>query len=552
MKMINKILDNIKNQEITIAGWVYSFIGILFVRFIFESLSSPSISGIIPSDPYTLVHIGMYFLAVTLGTILIFGHFTNDYKNSSKIILFGLPLLWLAPIIDILISKGEGFRMSYVFDSGRDLIFDFLTFFGPNLTQGATVGIRIGIALSLLGIGYLIWLKNNSWKRTLSGVFLIYLFVFFMAVLPGFVYTLTHLGYSPAQGTEIIDYLEKNILKSTISHNTLREGFSSVPTIRFLELGFDKLLSQILFILSSILGILLFWKIDRTKFWAVIKNSRPERINFYTASLFCGIGFAYINRLGNPFVWMDIFGIVCLLISWTALWMHAVHLNDVNDVEIDKISNKERPLIKNDLSVSNMKETGKLWLWVALLGAWSAGFYPFFMALVYVACSYIYSSPPLRLRRLPLVPSFLIGVACLATILAGFFFVSTNKEIETFPTFLAVGIVIMVTLAINFKDIKDVEGDKASGIMTIPTLFPKKGVRIVALLFAISILLVPVFLHFYLLYIISIPCAVIGYKLVTRQPYVEKYIFVLRFFFLAGIAISYLIIFWLADVYNLL
>lgn len=549
--MINRVLDTIKNEEFSITSWVYAFIGILFVRFVLESISSPSSSGIIPSDPYTLVHYSLYFLAVTLGTILILGQFINDYKYSSKLILFGLPLIWLAPILDIFISGGTGYRMSYIFDNGYKLLYDFVTFFGPALNKGATIGIRVGIVISLFGIGYLIWYQTKKISKTFLGVFFIYILVFVLATLPGIIYTTSTNSIIPTESSEINGFFEKNILRSTISHNTLREGFLSVPTTRFFELGFDKLMSQILFILSIIFGSFLFWKINKEKFLAVLKNSRPERINFYTASLFCGIAFAYLNRMGNTPVVLDFFGVFCLFVSWTALWMHAVHLNDIYDLDIDKISNTDRPLVKNTLSIAEMKDIGKLWLGIALLGSWNAGFYPFFMSLVYIACSYVYSVPPLRLRRLPLVPSFLIGVACLATILAGYFFISTNKEIQAFPIMLSIGIVVMVTLAINFKDIKDIEGDKRNGILTIPNIFPKYGIQIVALLFSLSILLVPIFLSFYLLYIISIPSAIIGYKMITRKPYIEKYIFILRFFFLFGIGLAYLFIFWLNSVYNL-
>jgi 4-hydroxybenzoate polyprenyltransferase len=493
----------------------------------------------------------LYFLAVTLITILVYGFYTKEYLNSSKIILFGLPLIWLAPVIDIFVSGGTGYRMSYIFDSSYMLLLDFITFFGPNLTKGATIGIRLGIALSFLGIGYLIWLKTKKISKSLLGVLTIYVFVFILATLPGIIYMVVNPSAVSVESSEIVSFFEKNILRSTISHNTLREGFLSVSTSRFLELSFDKLMSQILFIISIISGLVLFWKTRKEKFVATFKNARPERINFYTASLFCGIAFAYINRAGNVPVVIDIFGIICLFVAWAALWMHAVHLNDIYDVDIDKISNTDRPLINNSLSTKEMGDIGKMWLAVALVGSWCAGFYPFFMALVYIACSYVYSAPPLRLRRLPLVPSFLIGVACLATVLSGYFFISTNKEIQSFPIFLSIGIVIMVTLAINFKDIKDIEGDRANGILTIPNIFPRYGIRIVAILFAISILLVPFFLSFYLLYIISIPCAVIGYKLITRKPYVEKYIFILRFFFLLGIGLAYILIFWLNTVYNL-
>ncbi len=549
--MVNKILTIIKNQEINISSWILGFVGILFVRFVLESISSPSSTGIIPSDPYTLVHYSLYFLTVTLGTILIFGKYIKDYVSSAKIILFGLPLIWLAPIADLLLSKGNGYRMSYVFDNGYRLIYDFFTFFGNNLNYGATFGIRLGIALSFLGIFYLIFFETKKVSKSFMGVFLIYIFVFILATLPGILYTISNPQSMIVENVQVLNFFEKNILRSTISHNTLREGFLSVSTTRFFELGFDKLMSQILFIISILLGLSLFRKIEKEKFVAIFKNARPERINFYTASLFCGIAFAYINKVGNMPVLIDVFGLICLFVAWSALWMHAVHLNDIYDLDIDKISNTDRPLVKNSVSVSEMRDIGKLWLAMGLLGSWCAGFYPFFMAMVYVACSYVYSVPPLRLRRLPLVPSFLIGVACLSTILAGYFFVSTNKEVQSFPTFLSIGIVIMVTLAINFKDIKDVEGDKRNGILTIPNLFPKYGVQIVATLFSISILLVPFFLSFYLLYILAIPCSLVGYKLITRKPYAEKYIFILRFFFLFGIGVAYLFVLWASGVYNL-
>jgi len=537
----------------TISQWILGFTGILFVRFLFDSISSPSAGGLIPSDPYTLVHYGLFFLSVVLGTACIVGYFCGEYKNLMKIVLFGLPVIWVAPLIDIILSGGHGYKLTYIFDTGTKLLSDFLTFFGPKLTSGATYGIRVEILLILVGVGYYIWLKTKSTGKTILGIFSVYVLGFIMASIPGLLYTFFqcfHTGCGNVVDT--IQFFENLVTHSNIFHNTLHEGVASMSNIRFFELGFNKLLSQILFIISFIFGGVLLWKIDREKFLAVMKNMRLERISSYIALLLCGAGFAYINKLGNYFIWVDLLGIICLIISWIALWMQAVHTNDIADVEIDKISNIDRPLIKKEVSRDDMHQIGFIWLIVALLGSWSVGFYPFFMSLVYLACSYIYSSPPLRLRRFPVIPSFLIGVASLATILAGFFFVSTNKQIQTFPTILAVGIVIMVTLAINVKDMKDIDGDRADGILSLPVLFGQKGVKITALCFALSFLLVPVFLSFYALYIFALPSAIIGYRLVTKTPYSEKPLFILRFVFLGCVALSYLGIYWLAYLYKII
>ncbi len=550
--MLTKILDDIRNQKITPTAWVFSFIGILFIRFMFESLSSPSSDGIITSDAFTIIHYVLFFLCTTLGTSLILGKLIKNYEYAIKILLFGLPLLWLAPVIDLILSGGRGYKMLYLFDSGKNLVLNFLTFFGPILNKGATYGIRIELALSLIGIGYIIWLITKNIKNVILGIICVYILVFLGASIPGVVYSISNIKHPTTSAQNVVTEIRSVIENSNLSHNTLREVSSTVSEDRLFELEFNKFISQILFVFSFIFGLILFYKIDKNKFKSIIENSRPERINFYTASLFCGVGFAYINGLGREFVLTDLWGFACLFLAWVCLWMHAVHVNDIVDIEIDKISNTNRPLVKDQISSSQMQEIGNIWLFAALLGAWSAGFYPFYMCLVYVSASYIYSSPPLRLRRFPLAPSFLIGVACLATILAGFFFVSTNKQIQTFPILLSIGIVIMVTLAINFKDIKDIEGDRKNGIITLPILFGQRGVQIVAVLFALSILLVPIFLSFWFLYIICLPAGIIGYRLIMKKPFNEKPIFILRFFFLGGIGLIYILIYWMAHIYKLI
>ncbi len=542
--MTERVITYIESREFGVVNWLLAFTSILFIRFFLESISSPTNSGVIASDIFTLVHYFLFFLTLTLASAIILSSLTKNYFASLKILLFGLPLLWLAPLIDIFVSGGKGFKMLYVFDTGKKLLSDFLTFFGSDLTHGVTIGIRIVVASAILSLGYYIWRKTRKISRVFLAIFFLYLVIFIIGSLPGILFTLIHLNSPLSTNNEVVNYFSNLILRSSITHNTLHDGINSVPVTRFIELGFDKVLSQTLFILSFILGLIFFFKSTKEKFLAIIKNSRIERLTFYSLSLACGIGFAYLNKLGTQFVWVDSLGFICLFISWACLWLHAVSLNDIADLNIDKISNRNRPLVKDKLSIQEMKEVSGLWLMAGLLGAWSAGYYPLFMALVYVAASYIYSTEPLRLRRLPLVPSFLIGVACAGTVLAGFFFTSQYKDIQIFPIFLLIGIILMVTLAINFKDVKDIEGDKANNIMTIPVLFPNYGIRMVASLFALSILLIPIFLSSYFLYLFCLPGAVIGYRLIVKKPYNEKHIFTLRFFLLVAIGLTYLLVYW--------
>lgn len=550
--MIKKLIETIENHEVTVVQWIFGFLGIVFVRFLFESLSSPTPTGIIPSDPYTLVHYGLFFLTVTLGLICIVGHFTKNYISSSKFILFILPLTWLAPILDILISGGRGYSMSYIYDIPRELILNFFKFPTLQHISGITYGMTIYYVLLLLIIGFYIWFKKRNVWDVIFGLLISYIFMFILGAIPSVIYAITHSWGMASVPIDVTTYMSDLVIKSNILHNTLHEGAFSVSAFRFFQLGFDKFISQIFFIISFLFGVILFWKIETEKFKAVIKNSRPERILLYLSFLIIGMGMAYLGGLGTLYSWVDYLGVICLLLSWLGIWIYAVQINDVADIEIDKISNTGRPLVQKTLSPSDASTIGYVALGVALLGSWCAGFYPFFMATVGLAVSFIYSVPPLRLKRVPILSSFLISTVCLCACLAGFFFISVNKFISSFPALMTLGILIIFTLEINFRDMKDIEGDRAEGIATIPTLFGEDGPRVVGGLFALSFLLVPIFLSFYALYIIAIPSAFIGYKLITRKPYREKPIFILHFVFLVLIALIYLGAYWLAYKYNVI
>ena len=359
----------------TISQWMMGFLGVFLVRFIFESLSSPTSSGLMPSDPYTVIHYGLFFLATLLGLICILGYFTKDYLGSGKILLFGLPIIWLGPILDTIISGGVGYKMGYIFNSHIGLLFDFFKFFTPTFMFGATYGIRIEIILILCGIGWYVWIQKKNILKSILAVFFSYLFIFLMASIPSIIYTLTHWNELIGASQNIIFYIADLIINSNILHNTLHEGVSSVTQFRFIELGFNKLLSQILFIISIIFGFWWLQKINSEKFRTIIKNSRPERTLFYLSLLFLGMGYAFFSGLGKLSSWIDIFGVISLIISWVGLWMYAVHTNDLADLEIDKISNSKRPLVSGDIGQEEMYQTGFIWLSMALLGAWCAGFY---------------------------------------------------------------------------------------------------------------------------------------------------------------------------------
>lgn len=536
---MKKILNDILNEPITISSWLTGFLGVFFIRLILEALSNPTTIPKYQFSPEAIVHYILFWLTLTLGLILILSVFNKDYLKSAKLALFGMPAIWIAPILDIFISHGNGYYQSYIYDTGIRILYNFFTFFGPNLTSGATYGMRIEMLIVFIFIA--VYLKKIEIKpiKIFLCLFLFYCFGFVLGSWPGIMYTISHPTQTPAETKVIYQYFYSITINSNLSHNAIHNVADFSSTAKYFDLMFSKFTTQLLFILCCLLGTILSWKLNKKNFLIIMGNIRWERVGSYLSLLVAGLGFAYINNLGKPLVILDVLGITCLLVSWLSLWMYAVHNNDIVDIEIDKISNKERPLVNGTIDQETMRQTGYIWLAAALLGAYCTGYLQFYMSLVYVFGSHIYSNPPLRLRKYPLIPSFIIGICSMATVLAGFFFISINKEILTFPILLSAGIVIMAGLAINVKDMKDVEGDKKNGVLTLPVILGDQAPKTIGAMFALSFLLVPYFLSAYILYIVAIPAAIFGYRLVTKKPFKEKPVFILRFIFLLSVAVIY-------------
>jgi 4-hydroxybenzoate polyprenyltransferase len=545
--MFDRIINNITSLKISISNWTIAFVGVVFMRFFLEFFSNPSYyGGSITSDASTLIHYALFYFVTLISIVLVVWYLSKRKPGLQNLFLFGLPLIWLSPVIDILFSSGKGFVMTYMFDAGPKLLLAFLTFFGPKFNYGATIGIRIEIFVILCFIGFFVWqVRRKFWPVILAVVFS-YTIIFVFYSIPGVIYTISHIkNLQLSYQTEVTDFLQRSIVNSNIGQN-IQDGLVTYGSYNiFLEFGANRLYSQIFFLLSFCLLGLWFFKTQKQKFLAVITNSRPERVLFYWLLVLAGLLGSFFLGFGVFRSWVDIMSLTTLLISWYGAWMFSVHTNDIADIKIDSITSLNRPIINNTLSVDDTKQTAIIWFLVSLVGSFVVGYYPFFMNIVFLSAYYIYSVPPLRFKKIPILSSFSISIACLSSIVAGFFFLSADKNFTIFSPILALGIMLVFTLGVNIRDIKDVAGDKEDDILTLPVLFSRNGEKIVATLFAISFLLIPFIISFYTLYIIAIPTAFIGYKMVLRKPYKEKYVFAVcfSFFFITVLFISSLLLF---------
>lgn len=531
--MLKKLTATILKGEAgttTIAGWLAGFVGIVIIRTLLEQFSSPPYFGVMDLDVQTLIEYSLSYLTPIFFIAIVVSVFAKQ-KNcrALNLALYWLPFIFVVPIIDMALSIGHGSIIAYLFDSHTKLLFDFLTFFGPLKNAGITIGMRIELFIILCGIGWFVWNKTKKITAAAGAAVAAYSSLFVIAAIPGILYTI--FGTTRAD-ENTFSFLRDSITNSNIPANTLNAAFSYSSYGSLLDAGSSVLISQALFVLLFIAIAVWSWYTHKSIFKEVLRNARPERVLSYISLIALGALYAQ-TMTPIVFTWVEGLGLIVLSLSWFSACMYAIHTNDLADIDIDTISNPDRPLPKHTLTPQMMRDIGFGWLVLSLVGAYIVGYYPFFMMLIFTSAYYLHSAPPLRLKRVPILSSFLNSLTCLATVLAGFFFLSPDKMLTAFPTLLVIGIIVVFTLSSNFRDIKDIEGDRAAGIQTLPVISGTYGKQVVGVLLALGFLLVPIFLSFYTLYLFALPAAVIGYRLCVKQPYKERYLFILYFVFYA-------------------
>jgi geranylgeranylglycerol-phosphate geranylgeranyltransferase len=168
-------------------------------------------------------------------------------------------------------------------------------------------------------------------------------------------------------------------------------------------------------------------------------------------------------------------------------------INDIIDVEIDRINRPERVLPSGKLS---KREACILYWAFNVSGFVLAGLISIPALVIYivsVAAIFLYSK---FLKGIPLVGNFVVGIlTAIAFIFGG---VSAGKwSLTLMPAFFA--------LMVNFireiiKDMEDIEGDSRNGIVTFPQKYGfKNSIRLTGFLtiLLMSFTLIPYLLHIY-------------------------------------------------------
>ncbi|MES2557532.1 MAG: UbiA family prenyltransferase [Bacteroidota bacterium] len=239
----------------------------------------------------------------------------------------------------------------------------------------------------------------------------------------------------------------------------------------------------------------------------------------------------------SPEVWLK-FPLYFIVLAYAAVF--AIATNNKEDLEIDKITNVNRPLVRNAVNPRKYLVVASISLIVSLIIAFLTD--PVFFAAVFgiSLVYYIYSCKPFKIKRFVFLAKLLIGVNSLISALCGYLL--AGGKLTEFPLFWLIFILVPVSLMANFIDLKDTAGDRLAGIKTLPVIWGEPTAKLLIALFTFSAY-VYVFFYFNSLLIGLVLLLTVSTHiyLIFRKPYQEKPLFLLHNSLFLGLILLLLI-----------
>ncbi len=351
-----------------------------------------------------------------------------------RVIPFTFLLLPLTPVIDMVVSGGMD--ISYLSPrSLSEFVALFLTYFGPITERGVTIGMRLEIALFLIFSAFYVYFATSSILRALLASLSSYVLIFFFITMP---------------------FL-------------LERGFSILKITHVYDDWFFFKFYVLLLLMAS--GFLFF--VDQKKwFLMMLKDIRPYRLAHYLLMLILGAALIDgVHRVPDQLAFLDWLFLVLAIVY---AWIFSVMSNNLEDVQIDRITNPDRPTVIGGVDTATYRKL--MWLMgggALVLGA-MVSITAFMVIGLYLGFYFIYSVPPLRIKRIPFFSKSVIALNSLLLFLLGAWFLDP----EFIPSLSIVLFFLWLTAPNNFIDLKDTEGDREAGIKTLPVMLGQRRAQL--------------------------------------------------------------------------
>jgi 4-hydroxybenzoate polyprenyltransferase len=500
VNVLRRAIEKIENTPTSFPLWLSSFLVIITLRVLIENWFEgfKNRSGLFLF--YEFAHTFLFFLIAYIFFIWILKKLLKiELKKISNILLWGYLIIIFPPIIDYLISRGQGYWSFYDFGGIKDLFVWFFTFFDKTPEIGITYGVRIEIVITLIFMFIYSLLKIIKKQETITNkisnsniqnakyrlsdtkiydvlgssivTLLAYIIIFILGTFPSWVTIATRGFVRGFLNITDIDTVQMFLAPVTIFSKNIPDITSSLNI---------KMSLVYVFFAFIIIIIGLYYNYQK-KLVSFIKNARFPQLIYHTGLFIVGMGAGIIFTEG--FAEFNFFNSVAFLVSLSAIvlsWLASVVVNDLEDKEIDKVTpNKNRPLIIGDFSEHEYKTIGIVLFLASLFFSAIVNFKIALFLFAYQALAWIYSVRPLRLKRFAFISTFVSALASLLIFFSGYILISPDQSLSGLPFPIILLLVFGYTFSLSIKDFKDIKGDQKEGVYTIPVLFGEEWGKII-------------------------------------------------------------------------
>ncbi len=214
--------------------------------------------------------------------------------------------------------------------------------------------------------------------------------------------------------------------------------------------------------------------------YSLWKFSRPHTIIGTSLSVFAIFTIA-IATTNNILTQTNLEQLLAVWVACLGGNVYIVGLNQLWDVEIDRINKPHLPLAAGEFSVQQGRWIVGIAAILAIVIAGLSGVWLLATVVVSLTLGTAYSLPPRRLKRFPVLAAFCIFTVRGIVVNLGLFLHFSQKlvgrEILNPYVWILTLFIVLFTVAIAiFKDVPDLEGDKIFNIRTYTLILGKSAV----------------------------------------------------------------------------
>ena len=212
-------------------------------------------------------------------------------------------------------------------------------------------------------------------------------------------------------------------------------------------------------------------------FW---KFSRPHTIIGTSLSVLA-LYFISLGTTGNEITVINLERMLAVWLACLCGNIYIVGLNQLYDIEIDRINKPDLPLASGEFSVNQGKVIIAVTGIMAILIAALSGVWLFITVASSVLIGTVYSIPPIRLKQFPFWAAFCILTVRGIIVNIGLFLhygskLDRQEVLNPYVWTLTLFILLFTVAIAIFKDVPDREGDKQYNINTLTLVIGKSAV----------------------------------------------------------------------------